>query len=61
MMGPLARDALGDRRLLAWSPALGIISGYRGNTDPVSIMFALLALYLLVVRGACHDRSRYRS
>jgi hypothetical protein len=38
--------------LFAWSPALGIISGYHGNTDPVCIMFTLLAVYLLVVRNA---------
>jgi hypothetical protein len=38
--------------LFALSPALGIISGYHGNTDPVCIMFTVLAFYLLVVRNA---------
>jgi Dolichyl-phosphate-mannose-protein mannosyltransferase len=48
---PVREAALGAA-LFAWSPALGIISGYHGNVDPVCIMFALLALYLLVVRQA---------
>jgi 4-amino-4-deoxy-L-arabinose transferase-like glycosyltransferase len=34
--------------LVAWSPVLLIISGFHGNTDPVMIMLALLALYLLI-------------
>jgi len=32
---------------VAISPVLIIISGYHGNTDPVFVMFALLAFYLL--------------
>jgi hypothetical protein len=47
-----AIEAAAGAALFAWSPALGIISGYHGNTDPVCIMFTLLAVYLLVVRNA---------
>jgi hypothetical protein len=35
---------------VACSPALGMISGFHGNTDPVFVMFTLLSLYLLAVR-----------
>jgi 4-amino-4-deoxy-L-arabinose transferase-like glycosyltransferase len=39
--------------LVAASPALIVISGFHGNTDPVFVMFSLLAVYLLVVgRGS---------
>jgi hypothetical protein len=38
--------------LFAWSPALAVISGFHGNTDPVCIMFTVLAVYLLVIRNA---------
>jgi hypothetical protein len=48
---PATEAAIGAM-LFAWSPALGIISGFHGNTDPVCIMFTLLAVYLLVVRDA---------
>src|SRR5207249_11607606 len=34
--------------LVASSPALVIISGYHGNTDPIFVMLALTSLYLLV-------------
>ena len=34
--------------VVASSPALVVISGYHGNTDPVFVMFALASLYLLV-------------
>ncbi len=35
---------------ISLSPILVIISGFHGNTDPVFVMFALLAAYLLVDR-----------
>lgn len=47
-----AIEAAAGAVLFAWSPAMGIISGFHGNTDPVCIMFALLAVYLLVVRDS---------
>jgi hypothetical protein len=37
--------------LVACSPVLFVVSGYHGNTDPVFVMFSLLTVYLLVVRG----------
>jgi 4-amino-4-deoxy-L-arabinose transferase-like glycosyltransferase len=37
--------------LVVCSPVLIVVSGFHGNTDPVFIMFALLSVYLLVVRG----------
>lgn len=37
---------------VAVSPALFVISGFHGNTDPVFVMFALLSVYLLVDRQA---------
>jgi 4-amino-4-deoxy-L-arabinose transferase-like glycosyltransferase len=37
--------------LVACSPVLVVVSGFHGNTDPVFVMFALLSVYLLVVRG----------
>lgn len=36
--------------LVAVSPVLFIISGFHGNTDPIFVMLALLALYLLADR-----------
>jgi hypothetical protein len=36
--------------LLGISPALIVISGFHGNTDPVFVMFAVLSLYLLVIK-----------
>jgi hypothetical protein len=37
--------------LVAVSPMLIIVSGFHGNTDSVFVMFSLLTVYLLVVRG----------
>ncbi|MEJ3651989.1 glycosyltransferase family 87 protein [Actinomycetes bacterium KLBMP 9759] len=37
---------------VAVSPALVVISGFHGNTDPVFVVFALLAVYLVAVRGS---------
>lgn len=34
--------------MVACSPALIIVSGFHGNTDPVFVMFAFLSLWLLV-------------
>jgi hypothetical protein len=34
--------------LVAASPALIVVSGFHGNTDPVFVMFAILSLWLLV-------------
>jgi hypothetical protein len=45
-----AREAAIAAVLVAWSPLLFAISGFHGNTDPVFVMFALLSLYLLVIR-----------
>ena len=45
------RDAAVAAVLVVWSPVLFVISGFHGNTDPVFVMFALLSVYLLVVRG----------
>jgi len=45
------REAAAAGVLVVWSPVLFAVSGFHGNTDPVFVMFALLAVYLLVVRG----------
>ena len=45
-----AKDAAVAASLVVWSPVLFVISGFHGNTDPVFVMFALLSVYLLVVR-----------
>jgi len=42
------REAAVAGLVVASSPALVVISGYHGNTDPVFVMFALASLYLLV-------------
>src|SRR5262245_44057272 len=44
------REAAISSVLVAWSPVLFVISGFHGNTDPLFVMFALLSVYLLVVR-----------
>jgi hypothetical protein len=36
--------------LVVCSPALAVISGFHGNTDPLFLMFAVLSVYLLVVK-----------
>jgi hypothetical protein len=36
--------------LVVCSPVLVVISGFHGNTDPLFVMFALLSVYLLVVK-----------
>jgi 4-amino-4-deoxy-L-arabinose transferase-like glycosyltransferase len=46
-----ARQAAIAAALVAWSPVLFVVSGFHGNTDPLVVMFALLSVYLLVVRG----------
>jgi hypothetical protein len=46
-----AREAAVAAVLVVWSPVLFVISGFHGNTDPIFVMFALLSVYLLVVRG----------
>jgi Dolichyl-phosphate-mannose-protein mannosyltransferase len=43
------RNATVAGLLVAASPALVVISGFHGNTDPVFVMFSLLAVYLLAV------------
>jgi 4-amino-4-deoxy-L-arabinose transferase-like glycosyltransferase len=45
-----AKDAAVAASLVVCSPVLFVISGFHGNTDPVFVMFALLSVYLLVVR-----------
>jgi len=45
-----ARQAATAAILVAFSPVLFVISGFHGNTDPVFVMFALLSVYLVVVR-----------
>jgi hypothetical protein len=42
------REATVAGVMVASSPALLIISGYHGNTDPIFVMLALASLYLLV-------------
>jgi hypothetical protein len=46
-----ARDAAIAAVLVVWSPVLFVVSGFHGNTDPLFLMFTLLSVYLLVVRG----------
>ena len=46
-----AREAAIAAVLVVWSPVLFVVSGFHGNTDPVFVMFTLLSVYLLVVRG----------
>jgi len=46
-----AREAAIAAVLVVCSPVLFVVSGFHGNTDPVFVMFALLSVYLLVVRG----------
>lgn len=36
--------------LVVCSPALVVVSGFHGNTDPLFVMFAVLSVYLLVVK-----------
>jgi hypothetical protein len=43
------REAAIAACLVVCSPALFVISAFHGNTDPVFVMFTLLAVYLLVV------------
>ena len=45
-----AKEAAIAASLVVCSPVLFVISGFHGNTDPVFVMFALLSVYLLVVR-----------
>jgi hypothetical protein len=45
-----AREAAIAAVLVVCSPVLFAVSGFHGNTDPVFVMFALLSVYLLVVR-----------
>ena len=42
------REATVAGVIIASSPALIIVSGYHGNTDPIFVMFAFVSLYLLV-------------
>jgi 4-amino-4-deoxy-L-arabinose transferase-like glycosyltransferase len=44
------REATWAAALVAASPVLFIISGFHGNTDPIFVLFTLLALYLLADR-----------
>jgi hypothetical protein len=44
------REAVAAAILVVWSPVLLVVSGFHGNTDPVFLMFTLLAAYLLIVR-----------
>lgn len=44
------REATWAAGLVAVSPVLVIISGFHGNTDPIFVLFTLLALYLLADR-----------
>ena len=44
------REAGWAAGLVAVSPVLVIISGFHGNTDPIFVLFTLLALYLLADR-----------
>ena len=46
-----AREAAIAAVLVVWSPVLFVVSGFHGNTDPLFLMFTLLSVYLLVVRG----------
>jgi 4-amino-4-deoxy-L-arabinose transferase-like glycosyltransferase len=49
--GRPAREAAIAAVLVVWSPVLFVVSGFHGNTDPLFVMFTLLSVYLLVVRG----------
>jgi uncharacterized membrane protein len=44
------REAAWAAALVAVSPVLFIISGFHGNTDPIFVLFTLLALHLLADR-----------
>jgi 4-amino-4-deoxy-L-arabinose transferase-like glycosyltransferase len=44
------REAGWAAALVAVSPVLVVISGFHGNTDPIFVLFTLLALYLLADR-----------
>ncbi len=44
------REATAAAVMVLCSPALFIISGFHGNTDPIFVMFTLLSAYLLVTR-----------
>jgi hypothetical protein len=46
------RRACASGLLVGTSPALLLISGYHGNTDPVFVMLVLLGAYLIVDREA---------
>ncbi len=46
------RTATAGAVVVAVSPILIIISGYHGNTDPIFLMFALLAFYCLYRRNS---------
>lgn len=43
-------EAAAAGALVVCSPALVVVSGFHGNTDPLFVMFALLSVYLLVVK-----------
>lgn len=45
------REAVLSGIFVAASPVLFVISGFHGNTDPIFVMFALLATYLLADRS----------
>jgi 4-amino-4-deoxy-L-arabinose transferase-like glycosyltransferase len=45
------REAGWAAAMVAVSPVLFIISGFHGNTDPIFVLFTLLALYLLADRN----------
>ncbi|MDX1978908.1 MAG: hypothetical protein SFV51_01470 [Bryobacteraceae bacterium] len=50
----LIRRMLGERAavwMLAAAPAAILVSGFHGNSDPIMISFAVLAVYLLQHRG----------
>jgi 4-amino-4-deoxy-L-arabinose transferase-like glycosyltransferase len=44
------REAGWAAAMVAVSPVLVVISGFHGNTDPIFVLFTLLALYLLADR-----------
>jgi uncharacterized membrane protein len=50
-LGRPARQAAIAAVLVVCSPVLFVVSSFHGNTDPVFVMFSLLSVYLLVVRG----------
>jgi glycosyl transferase family 87 len=45
-----ATEAAVAAALVVCSPALAVVSGFHGNTDPLFVMLAVLSVYLLVVR-----------